>query len=120
MCKKWLGLPDDITWCNVADEIVADQLLIRVLDDGNFGHDRAPAEVIKHSIRNEGLFPFLQREGMENWRLAQKFVVLRPLAGIYQIIRYMCKGIVVFFTGKKVFIKDKNIMSLEDLWKRLE
>lgn len=120
MCRKWLGLPDRITWCDVADEQVADQLLIRVLDDGNFGHDRAPVEVIKHSIKNEGFFSYLQREGLENWRLAQKCVLFRPLAWLYQLCRYIFKGIAGYFSGKKLFMKDKHNMSLDELWKRLE
>ncbi len=120
MCKKWLGLPDKITWCNNADEDTADQLLIRVLDEGNLGHERAPWEIIKQSMRKEGVFIFLQREGIRNWPLAQKHVFFRPIAWLYQICRYSCQGIARIFTGKKVFRKTKQTLKLEELLRRIE
>lgn len=120
MCKKWLGLPNDISWCNTADENVADQLLLRVLNDGNFGCDRAPFENVRLSIKNDGLFNHLQRTGIENWSSVQKYKVLRPFAWLYQIFRYAGLGIVGLFTGKKIFRKDKQNLKLEELWKRLE
>ena len=120
MCKKWLGLPDDITWCNDADETVADQLLIRILDDGNFGHNRASSERVNKSLNKEGTFKYLQRAGMINWPLAQKCTIFRPFAWLYQLCRYAGKGTVGLFTGKKVFMKNKKNMSLKELWERLE
>lgn len=120
MCKKWLGLPNDITWCNTADKNVADQLLLRVLNDGNFGCDRAPFENISISIKNDGLFKHLQRTGLENWSLAQKHKLFRPFAWLYQLFRYAGLGIVGLFTGKKIFRKDKQNLKLDELWKRLE
>ena len=120
MCKKWLGLPNDITWCNDADEEVAAQLLIRILDDGNFGHDRAPYEVVRNTAENEGVFAYLQRAGMLNWKLAQKCVFLRPFAWIYQLCRYGRKGIYGMFTGKKLFMKNKHNMTLEELLEKIE
>ena len=120
MCKKWLGLPNDITWCNTADEDVADQLLLRVLNDGNFGCDRAPFENIRLSIKNDGLFKHLQRTGLENWSSAQKHKVLRPFAWLFQMLRYAGLGIAGLFTGKKIFRKDKQNLKLEELWKSLE
>ena len=120
MCKKWLGLPNDITWCNTADEEIVDQLLLRVLYDGNFGCERAPFENIRVSINNEGLFNHLQRTGIEKWSLAQKYKVFRPFAWLYQMFRYVGLGIVGLFIGKKIFRKDKQNLKLEELWKELE
>ena len=120
LCKKWLGLPNKISWCNTADEDVAEQLLIRVLDEGNLGKDRAPTESVNYSIRKEGVFKYLQRAGMYNWSLAQKYTFFRPFAWLYQLFRYVFMGIAGLFTGKKVFMKTKRNMSLEELWKRLE
>lgn len=120
MCKKWLGLPNDISWCNTADENVADQLLLRVLNDGNFGCDRAPFENVRLSIKNDGLFKHLQRTGIENWSVAQNHMIFRPFAWLYQIFRYAGLGIVGLFTGKKIFRKDKKNMKLEELWKEIE
>lgn len=120
MCKKWLGLPNVISWCNSAEEEVADQLLIRLLDDGNLGHDRAPGESVKKSLKNEGVIEYLQRAGLENWQLARKYPFLRPFALIYQLFRYFFKLIVGVIFGRKMFMKNKHKMSLEELWKRLE
>jgi hypothetical protein len=120
MCRKWLGLPDDITWCNDADEDVADQLIIRILDDANFGRDRALSENVKISMKRDGVFIYLQQAGVKNWPLAQKYAVFRPFAWIRQLFRYLCKLIFVQFSGKKVFMKDKHDMSIEELWERLD
>lgn len=120
MCRKWMGLPNNITWCNNADEEVADQLLIRILDDGNFGHDRAPYENLKRHINNEGFFTHLQNTGIENWRLAKKYKILRPFAWLYQLCKYAYQGVFRFFSGEKVFQKDKQLINLEELWKKLE
>ena len=120
MCRKWLGLPNDITWCDIADEEVANQLLIRILDDGNFGIDRAPYENIRRYIKNEGFFKYMQRTGISNWKLAQKHVVFRPLAWFYQICKYLGQGVARLFLGKKVFRKNNKNLKLEELWKELE
>ena len=120
MCIKWLGLPDVISWCNDADEEVAEQLLVRILDDGNFGQDRAPYENIRIGIKNEGLFKHLQHTGIYNWRFAQKYSMLRPFAWLYQICRYACLGVARLFTGKKIFRKNKHNSKLEELWRELE
>ena len=120
MCKKWLGLSRDITWCNDADNNLAEQLLIRILDDGNFGRDRASSESVKESINKQGAFKYLQRAGLINWSLAQKYAVFRPFAWLYQLLRYAGKGITGLFTGKKVFMKNKHNMSREELLERLK
>lgn len=120
MCKKWLGLPNTITWCDDADKELVDQLFVRVLDDGNFGRYRSPHEKVKNSMRKKGEFNYLQRAGIDNWSLAQKYAVFRPLAWLYQLLRYTFKGIIRILSGKKVFSEDINSMSLEELLKRLE
>ncbi len=116
MCKKWLGLSDKITWCDSANEEFADQLFIRVLDDGNFGRDRAPVESLKVLINKEGFFQALHHTGMINWPLAQKYAIIRPFAWLYQFCRYVCKGFVGLFKGKKVYLKNNHNINLEDLW----
>ena len=99
--------------------MTSDILLLRILDDGNFGNDRSSSESVKTSLKKEGTFKYLQRAGLINWSLAQKYAVFRPFAWLYQLCRYVGKGIVGLFTGKKVFMKGKNI-SIEELWRRLE
>ena len=120
MCKKWLGLPDSITWCNSADEETVDQFFLRILSEGNLGFDSTPYDTVKRNIETMGLFKYLQWAGKVNWQLAQKYIVLRPFAWLYQLFRYVGISIKSKITGKKGFSKDKKIMSLEELWKRLE
>lgn len=120
MCKKWLGLPKEITWCNSADKEVSDRLLVRILSDGNFGRERVPYENIRKDIKKEGLFKFLQHTGLSNWSLAQKYSLFRPFAWLYQIFKYAGLGIARLFTGQKVFRNDKQNLQLEELWKKLE
>lgn len=120
MCKKWLGLSDSITWCNSADEKIVDQFFLRILSEGNLGFDSIPYDTVKRNIETMGLFKYLQWAGKVNWQLAQKYVVLRPFAWLYQLFRYVGISIKSKITGKKGFSKDKKIMSLEELWKRLE
>ena len=120
MCKKWLGLPNLITWCNSADEHVAEQMLIRVLEDGNFNRERASFDIVKRSFNRRGKFKYLQRAGLENWSLSKKYKFLRNFAWLYQLFRYAGQGFVGLFTGKKVFMKNKHDMSIEELLERLE
>ena len=119
MCIKWLGLSDEITWCNNSNDDLSDQLLLRILSDGNFGHDRAPVENIRKAIKEEGFFKFLQRVGLTNWTLARKCIVFRPFAWLYQICRFACMGILRIISGKKVFKENKKNIKLEDLLDRL-
>lgn len=120
MCKKWLGLPNTITWCDSADENLADLLLIRIITDENFGRGRAPYENVKLNIKKEGFLNYLHHAGVDNWPLAQKYVLLRPLALFYQLCRYIVLGIEGMLIGKNIFKKDKQNLSLEELWKKLE
>lgn len=120
MCKKWLGLPAEISWCNCANEQVADQLLFRLFNDGNFGQDRAPFENVRLGMKNEGVFKYLHKAGLENWPLAQKYRFFRLFAWIYQFCRFIHSGVSGLIKGKKVFRKDKHNMNIEELWKELE
>ena len=120
MCKKWLGLPDSITWCDNADNVVVDQLFMRLLNEGNLGCESTPYDTVKRNIKTMGFFKYLQWSGRTNWRLSQKCILLRPFAWLYQLCRYACLSITGKFTGKKGLWKDKKYMSLEELWKRLE
>lgn len=120
MCKKWLGLPCDCTWCDSADEEVTDEILIRILDDGNLGFDRSIGDSVLNSLKREGFFKHLQRVGLANSQLCQKHIVFRPFAWLFQLFRYLFRGFIGFIKREKIFMKTKNQMSLEELWKRLE
>lgn len=120
MCRKWLGLPSDITWCNDADEELADLIILQIFADGNFGFLRPLSIGVRDNIRNEGIFVFLQREGKANWTLAQRFVIFRPFAWIYQVFRYIGKGIAALFRGKNELRGIKDARDIEMIKRRLE
>lgn len=120
MCRKWLGLPKAITWCDGADEALADSLLERIFIDGNFGSERPKLDSVSSNLRKKGGFRYLQQAGLINWPLAQKYAFVRPFAWLYQLGRYCVKGVVGLFRGEKMFNKSKPGMQLDELISKLE
>ena len=120
MCKKWLGLSKNIKWCDGADDRLADSLLEQIFSDGNFAYSRSPGDTIMKNIKSEGLFGYLQRGGVDNWTAAQRHSFLRPLAWLYQLVRYMFKGVIGLITGKRIFRGHIQGMTLEEIRERLE
>lgn len=120
MCKKWLGLPDRITWCNDADEELADLLMQRIIVDGNFGRQRSSGENASASIRKKGLFPYLQNAGIYHWPLAQKYKVFRLFAWLYQIFYCIGKGISSLFDGRNELNGIKESKDINEILKKLE
>ena len=109
MCRLWFGLPDDITWCDYADDDLVQELLETLFQFGNFGNktskEERPVEVVTMNIRKEGLLRYLQIVGKSNWKACQKHKILRPFAWLYQIFRYIVKGFTELFRGEKI-VKD--------------
>lgn len=106
MCKRWFGLPNPITWCDSADEATAQELLEAVFDYGNFGskltEEIQPAEYITISARRMGLFRYLQARGEQNWTKSQEHPFLRRFAWLYQIFRYIKRGLSAIFHGEPI------------------
>ena len=104
MCRIWFGLPDAVNWCDGADEESARMLLENVLRVGNFGvKDRyvyRPMESLTMSVKQEGLFLYLQKTGLANWQAAQRHAALRPFAWLYQSFRYAGRGASALFRGE--------------------
>lgn len=105
MCKIWLGLPDEISWCDSADEEAAQQLLELVFHFGNFGRknqiEHRAAESFTTGVRKQGLFRYLQHSGEKNWKLYHKHKGLQPFAWLYQSFRFAGKGTAAFFRGER-------------------
>ena len=123
MCRLWLGLPDDISWCGEADEATAEQLLDTVMNSGNFGRKDPyvyrPMESVTMDIKEKGLFRSLQDTGLSCWKAAQKHAFLRPFAWLYQIFRFIGKGIAALLSGER-FGKDiSGGAEKADFYKRL-
>ena len=95
MCQKYLGLPDSITWCNDADEVLCDKLFDMLFESGNFGRKKGrgnSVETVRTQIKRFGLLRWLQRAGEHNWRAYKKHHWLKPLCWLYQIFRYAKQG----------------------------
>ena len=97
MCEMYLGLPHR-EWCSKADEKLCAQLMDYTLLSGNFGNKRnTEADIIENALAYASTpkmaFKLLQKQGVKNWKAAQKHKALRPFAWIYQANRYISKGI---------------------------
>ena len=111
-CKSWLGLPDEISWCDSADAEAAQQLLELVFHFGNFGRknqiEHQAAESFTAGVRKQGLFRYLQNTGEKNWEIYHKHKELRPFAWLYQSFRFMGKGTAALFRGER-FSQDLSV-----------
>ena len=96
MCEMYLGLPDR-DWCKETDDSVCEELMEYILSCGNFGNKRTSEKEISQTVftyiwRPVTAVKWLQERGLINWKAAQKHAVLRPFAWIYQIGRYISRG----------------------------
>ncbi|MBR0512934.1 MAG: nucleotidyltransferase family protein [Clostridia bacterium] len=97
MCEMFLGL-EEHTWCRNVDEKSCKGLMDFVLSCGNFGIKLVDkigpgANVLSYARTPFAFIHLLQERGLVNWKTAQKHAVLRPFAWLYQIGRYLNKGL---------------------------
>ncbi len=97
MCEIYLGLPER-TWCAKADVNLCDQLMDYVMLCGNFGSKKtSDADISENALAYASTlrtaFKLLQKQGLSNWQVAQKYKILQPFAWIYQAFRYAFKGL---------------------------
>ena len=92
MCQIYLGLEEDITWCNSADVQVCEELMAYIMNSGNFGnkelkntqkHEAIEALTNYHTLPE--IIKLLQKYGEVNWTVCQRYRFLKPFAWIYQI-----------------------------------
>ena len=106
LCKTWLGLPDEVSWCMKADARLAEELLMSVLNSGNFSAkiqtEEKPVKTALLNLRSYGVLRYLQDAGLVNWPAARKYAVLRPFAWCYQLGRYFVKTCGMLFRGEKI------------------
>ena len=95
-CQIYLGLRDDITWCQDVELQICDCLIQYVMDQGNFGnkadYNNHSMDVIVRSSGVRKLFINLQKQGSYNWKILKKYPWLTPFAWLYQGIRYIRRG----------------------------
>ena len=97
MCEIYLGLSAR-EWCSKADVKLCEQLMDYVMACGNFGNKKQSDSDISenafaYASSLKSGFNLLQRQGMINWDAAQRCRMLRPFAWIYQLFRYLSKGL---------------------------
>jgi len=92
-CQLYLGLPDTITWCRDVDDALCDQLISLLFSSGNFGRKKGIGksfEIVSTSIREKGIFGYLQYAGEVNWKAYHRNPKLKPLCWGFQIYRLIC------------------------------
>ncbi len=97
MCEIYLGLPMR-EWCAKAEVKLCEQLMEYVMACGNFGNKKqSDADISENAFTYarslKAGINLLQRQGLKNWKAAREHKVLRPLAWIYQLNRYIFKGL---------------------------
>lgn len=119
LCKKWIGLPDKISWCDDGDNELVDMLLSRLFADGNFGRDNFVSDYPIRRIKSGKPFAFLQQTGLMKWNATKKYPILRPFAWIYQIIHYVIKGSNELLHGKNILKEFKSSDEKQEILRRL-
>ena len=122
-CKRYLGLPVSAAWCETADDATCTQLLETVFSSGNFGrkdpYEYRPMESFTMSVKQHGFFRTLQRAGVANCKAFQKHKILRPFAWLYQLFRYIGRGIAALFRKEKLTDDISAGKEKADFFKRL-
>ena len=96
MCQKYLGLTLELTWCKDADDYLCDQLMEYVFQQGDFGIKTKEAESelrLLSDSQSTGFFTRMANSSLYSMPIAKKYVILRPIAWIYQLIRYVIQFI---------------------------
>ena len=97
MCEIYLGLPEH-QWCAGVDSKICGQFMHYILESGNFGEKKemyraAGSRFLTNTRTLRGTLRVLQRRGAENWKFAQKHRFFLPFSWIYQLFRYLFRGI---------------------------
>ena len=121
MCQIYLGLSEQITWCQGADEKLCKRLMNIILSSGNFGKKQdfgTKVESVLVKARRESFFRYLQESGQKNWTAFKRHRWLSPFCWIYQIY-YLIKCGIGTKRGFKLFLDIKRSQERYDLLKEL-
>ena len=120
ICNHHLGTSFD--WGETVDAETEEAFLEHLFERGNFGKKfgvNRPVEAVSLSIRQLGLFPYLQSMGMHHWKAAQRHAFLRPLAWMHTVGRYAKKGTGLLRTRGGVRSQLSSGMKIDSLLKKL-
>ena len=97
MCEMYLGLSRR-GWCSYANTDICENLMDYIIACGNFGNKKgSDADISEKAFAYASTFgagfKLLQKQGLINWKTAQKYKILRPFAWIYQLFRYLSRGL---------------------------
>jgi len=70
-------------------------------------------------VKKNGFFHALQKAGVANCKAFQKHKWLRPFAWLYQLFRYMGRGIAALFRREKLTKDISSGKEKADFYKRL-
>lgn len=122
-CRKWLGLPDDYSWCQGVDDDLMDQTIEFFLANGNFGRklERRGTKVenVSAGLKSKGRFRYLQSTGEMTWKALKKHPWLRPFAWIFQSCRFAKRGFVALFRNKGFKKELEDGLSKGEYYRRL-
>ena len=123
MCKQYFGMPAKAAWCEAADDKTCAELLETVFTSGNFcrktPYEYRPMENFTMEVKKNGFFKTLQRAGVANCKAFQKHKWLRPFAWLYQLFRYLGRGIAALFRKEKLAQDISSGKEKADFYKRL-
>lgn len=123
MCQKYLGLTCDITWCRTADDTACDQLMEYVFQQGDFGAKAIKQDkevrLLTESQSAGGFWKRLKKSSLYSMPAARSHKFLRPLAWVYQLFRYMAKGLHRNHPFRSFFQDKKAGKERADLFRKL-
>jgi len=124
MCQLYMGLREDgITWCADADEALCGELMELTLARGNFGRKlenyTTMASVLGPLVDWKNIPKTLQMRGEYNWKALKKHPWLRPFAWVYQICRYIRRGLKRKITLRRLRSDMRQVSRESQLWDRL-
>ena len=124
MCQLYLGLSDKITWCAQAEEALCHELMELTLQRGNFGRKLSRDELRSQNtlLAFRGIKQFfsrLQWRGCKNWKLLEKWPALKPFAWIYQLCRYIYRGLKREHPFRQLAEDIKSSRKNDDIFDRL-
>lgn len=95
-CQLYLGLTEEITWCQGAGEEICRQTMGYILGNGNFG-TKAPSNRKRGNIlmllqKPGNYIRYAQQIGCRTWKWGQKHPSWQKFAWIYQSFRFLLHG----------------------------
>lgn len=97
-CQLYLGLEEtNREWCKEIEDETCEELMEYLITQGNFGHKAGEADKeIKFQTDaqgNRGFFKTISASSLYSMPIAKEYRILRPIAWIYQVFRYIIKGL---------------------------